>query len=45
MITFVCFMVRMTRADAAKKIDELIHHLVEELLEPKKNNLESRPES
>ena len=35
----------MTRADAAKKIDELIHHLVEELLEPKKNNLESRPES
>lgn len=35
----------MSREDATKKINELIHHLVEELLEPTKNELQRRPET
>jgi len=31
--------------DAGKKIDELIEHLVQELLEPEKNQLQRRPVS
>ena len=35
----------MSKEDARKKIDELVHHLVETLLEPEKNNLQRKVES
>ena len=33
----------MSWDDAQKKIDELVEHLVEELMEPEKNQLQRRP--
>ena len=35
----------MTRDDAQAKIDDLIKHLVEELLQPEANNLITRVDS